>query len=165
LPSMRGTMLDPDFVADCPYGPEALLFDDILEVDRDASRLVARMPTHEALPLTRDQRTHPQKHPRHVSGGLIIHATGMLGFAHGYYVLGLRHADGWIAYGTNIHTARFRKMAQIGAPLRCEIVATTVRRIRGSIVGRYRFRFEQDGEVVYEGDQSALWSQVAAQAA
>ena len=158
-------MLDAEFVADCPYGPEALLFDEILEIDREASRLVARMPTHDTLPLTRDQRAHPLRHPRHVSGGLIIHATGMLGFAHGYYLLGLRHAQGWIAYGTNIHAARFRKMGQIGAPLRLEITATSVRRIRGAMVARYQFRFEQCGELVYEGDQSALWSQVAERAA
>ena len=49
-------MLDPQFVADCPYGPEALLFDEILEIDPAASRLVARMPAHAELPLTRDQR-------------------------------------------------------------------------------------------------------------
>ena len=154
-------MLDPQFVADCPYGPEALLFDEILEIDPAASRLVARMPAHAELPLTRVQRVHPQRHPRHVSGGLIIHATGMLGFAHGYYLLGLRHADGWIAYGTNIHSARFRKMGQMGTPLRCSITATSVRRIRGALVGRYSYRFEQGDEVVYEGDQSALWSQVS----
>jgi hypothetical protein len=158
-------MLDPDFVADCPYGPDALLFDEILTIDREASRLVARMPTHEALPLTRDQRTHPLRHPRHVSGGLIIHATGMLGFAHGYYILGLRHADGWIAYGTNIHAARFRKMGKIGEPMILSITATSLRRIRGTMVVRYQFRFEQGGDIVYEGDQSALWSQVEERAA
>jgi len=26
----------------------------------------------------------------------MVHVTGMLGFAHAYFVLGLRHADGWI---------------------------------------------------------------------
>jgi len=153
-------MLDPQFVADCPYGPEALLIDEILEVDVAASRLVARLPAHAELPLTRDQRVHPTRHPRHVSGGLIVHATGMLGFAHGYYVLGLRHAAGWIAYGTNIHSARFRKMGRMGVAIRAEVVATSIRRIRGAIVGRYRFRLEQGDDCIYEGDQSALWSQV-----
>jgi hypothetical protein len=158
-------MLDPAFVADCPYGPEALLIDEILEIDSEGNRLVARLPTHEGLPLTRDQRAHPVRHPRHVSGGLIIHATGMLGFAHGYYLQGLRHAEGWIAYGTNIHGGRFRKMGQMGEPLRCEVVATSVRRIRGALVVRYRFRFEQGEDVVYEGDQSAIWSQIVDRAA
>lgn len=46
-------MLDPAFVADCPY---------------------------------------PEKHPRHVAAGVIVHLSGMLGYAHGYFVLDLRHA-------------------------------------------------------------------------
>lgn len=152
--------LDPGFVADCPYGPEALLIDDILEIDRATSKLVARMPTSADLPITRDQRAHPERHPRHVSGGLMIHATGILGFAHAYYLLGLRHADGWIGYGTHIHAARFRRMGTIGEPLVLSITATSQRRIKGSILGRYAFQFTQSGEVVYEGDQSAIWSRV-----
>ena len=39
------------------------------------------------------------------------HMTGMIGFVHAYYVLGLRHADGWIGYGAKIHSARFRALA------------------------------------------------------
>ena len=52
-------VLDPDFVADCPYAAEAILFDDIVELDREGGRLVARMPTHDRLPLTELQRVHP----------------------------------------------------------------------------------------------------------
>ena len=87
-------MLDPRFVADCPYAAEAILFDEITELDREAGRLVARMPTHDRLPLTNLQRADPVRHPRHVSGALMVHLTGMLGFAHAYFVLDLRHADG-----------------------------------------------------------------------
>jgi hypothetical protein len=155
-------VLDPAFVADCPYGPGGLLIDDIVSVDREASRVVATMPTHEDLPLTREQRAHPERHPRHVSGALMIHATGMLGFAHGYFVLDLRHADGWIGYGTHIHEAKFRRLGRIGPPLVIACTATSVRKIRGSILARYQFRFEQDGDVVYEGDQTALFSRVVA---
>jgi hypothetical protein len=61
-------VLDPQFVADCPYAAEAILFDEILELDRDAGRLVARMPTHDRLPLTDLQRAHPVRHPRQVEG-------------------------------------------------------------------------------------------------
>lgn len=153
--------LDPAFVADCPYGPTGLLIDDIVTIDRETSSIVATMPTHADLPLTRDQRAHPERHPQHVSGALMIHATGMLGFAHSYYLLELRHADGWIGYGTHIHEGRFRRMAKIGPPMQLTCTATQVRRIRGAIVARYRFRFEQAGEVVYEGDQTALFSRVA----
>ena len=117
-------MLDPGFVADCPYAPEAILFDEIVEVDREAGRVVARMPTHERLPLTDLQRVHPARHPRHVSGALMVHVTGMLGFTHAYFLLVLRHAEGWIGYGTHIHAARYGRLATIGPPLLLECRAT-----------------------------------------
>lgn len=85
--------LDPAFVADCPYGPDGLLLDDVVSVDVERGHVAARMPTHDDLPLTREQRAHPVFHPRHVSGGLMVHMTGMMGFVHAYYVLGLRHAE------------------------------------------------------------------------
>ncbi len=154
--------LDPEFVEDCPYGPGALLIDEILEIDEDQGRVRVSMPTHGDLPLTRDQRTHPVRHPSHVSGGLMVHMTGMVGFVHAYYVLGLRHADGWIGYGVRIHDARFSKLARPGAPLELEGVATRVRKIRGQIFARYRFKFSQDGETVYEGEQTAVWENVNA---
>ena len=154
-------MLDPRFVADCPYAAEAILFDEIVELDRDAGRLVARMPTHERLPLTDLQRADPVKHPRHVSGALMVHLTAMLGFAHAYFVLCLRHADGWIGYGTHIHAARYGRLARIGPPLVLECRATQVRRIRGSIYVRYAFRFDQEAALVYESDQGAVWRRAA----
>jgi len=154
--------LDPAFVADCPYGPDALLIDDILAVDRDASLIRARMPTHEDLPITRDQRTHPVRHPRHVSGGLMIHATGIAGFAHGWHILDLRHAEGWIAYGTHIHEGRFRRMGRIGPPMVLECQASRIRRIGSALVVRYRMLFLQDDDAIYEGDQTAIWSRVDA---
>jgi hypothetical protein len=153
-------MLDPAFVADCPYGPGGLLIDDIVSIDRERSRIVARMPTGDDLPITRDQRAHPVRHPRHVSGGLIVHVTGIVGFAHGYHILDLRHADGWIGYGTHIHSARFKRMAGIGAPLELECTATSVRRIRGNYFITYRFDFRQEAELIYEAEQSAVWTRV-----
>jgi hypothetical protein len=152
--------LDPAFVADCPYGPDGLLLDAITRIDRDTSTLVATMPTRADLPLTRDQRAHPVRHPHHVSGALMIHATGILGFAHAYFVLDLRHADGWIGFGTHIHEAKFRRLGEIGPPMVLTCTATAVRKIRGSLMVRYRFAFEQNGTRIYDGDQSAMWSQV-----
>ena len=152
--------LSPEFIADCPYAIDGMLIDDIVDIDRDASKLVARMPTRPDFPLTRDQKAHPQRHPHHVSGALMIHATGIVGFAHAYHLLELRHGDGWIGYGTHIHEARFRRMGKIGPPMTLACTATSVRKIKGSILARYAFRFEQDGDLVYEGDQSALWSRV-----
>jgi hypothetical protein len=153
--------LDPDFVADSPYGPGGLLIDELLRVDRDDSLVVARMPTHDELPLTREQRAHPVKHPRHVSGGLMVHMTGMMGFVHAYYVLDLRHAQGWIGYGGRIHGARFKALARPGEPMELSCKAREMRRGTTSILARYDFVFTQAGTVVYEGDQTALWQLVA----
>lgn len=149
--------MDPDFVADCPYGPGGLLIDDILEIDREKGRVVARMPTHEDLPLTREQRAHPVRHPRHVSGGLMVHMTGMVGFVHAYYVLGLRHADGWVGYGGRIHLAKFLALASMGEPLILEGEAKQVRKMQKSVFCRYSFVFTQGKTRIYEGDQSAMW--------
>ena len=152
--------LDPAFVADCPYGPAGLLMDDVLRIDREASLVVARMPTHDELPLTREQRAHPVRHPRHVSGGLMVHMTGMVAFVHAYYVLDLRHAEGWIGYGGRIHGARFKALARPGEPMQLECRATQLRRTPTSILARYDFRFTQGSTLVYEGDQTALWQRV-----
>jgi len=151
--------LDPGFAADCPYGPGAQLLDEIISIDHETSTIVARMLPTDDLPLTRDQRVHPERHPRHVSGGLMIHVTGILGFAHAYFLLGLRHADGWIGYGTRIHDARFRKLGVMGEPIELACTATLIRRIRKSMVGRYEFRFRQSGDVIYEGAHTAMWTQ------
>jgi hypothetical protein len=149
--------LDPAFVADCPYGPGGLLIDEILEVDRAKSSIRARMATHDDLPLTREQRVHELYHPRHVSGGLMVHLTGMLGFVHAYYVLDLRHQDGWIGYGVRITDARFHAIARPGAPLDMFCRATRVRRTPKSVFGRYEFEFTQSGTLVYSSDQTAMW--------
>lgn len=153
-------MLDPDFVADSPYGPGGLLLDDVTLVDREHSRVVARMPTHDELPLTREQRAHPLRHPRHVSGGLMVHMTGMVGFVHFYYVVGLRHRDGWIGYGGRIQSARFRALAPPGEPLLIECVGTSERRSEQKVLSSYRFRFTQRDTLVYESEQTALWMKV-----
>jgi hypothetical protein len=150
--------LDPEFVADCPYLPAAVLIDEIVTVDASTSTVIARLPTDENMPLTRD----PERHPRHVSGGLMVHLTGILGFAHAYYVLELRHRDGWIGYGTHIHAARFRRMGKVGPPMMLACEALSVRRIRGAIVPRYRFRFTQHDELVYEAEHSAIFTRVGA---
>lgn len=152
--------LEPAFVADCPYGPEGIIIDKILEVDRDASRIVARMPSHEDLPITRTQRAHPLFHPRHVAGGLMVHVTGIVGFAHAYYVLDLRHADGWIGYGARIHSARFHAIAGPGEPVIIHCETTRLRKGARRVLGRYAFRFMQGDKLVYEGDQTAMFMRV-----
>lgn len=152
--------LDAEFVEDCCYLPGGLLIDEILEVDPEVSRVRVRMPTHPELPLTREQRAHPVRHPRHVSGGLMVHMTGVAGLVHAYYVLGLRHREGWVGYGGAIHKARFKNLAPPGDPIEISCRATRVRRGKGNIVARYDLRFFQGGKEVYEGDQTAMWLKV-----
>jgi|LNFM01.1.fsa_nt_gb hypothetical protein len=153
--------LEQPFIDDCPYAPDALLIDDVLEVDAARSYVRCRMPAHEGLPLTRDQRVHPVRHPRHVSGGLMVHMTGMVGFVHAYYVLGLRHADGWIGYGAKIHSAKFHHLARMGEPLELEGWTTQLRKGSLRTFARYQLRFTQGGKLVYEGDQAAMWLKVS----
>ncbi|HEV8324711.1 MAG TPA: hotdog fold domain-containing protein [Myxococcota bacterium] len=152
--------LDPAFLEDCPYAPGGLLLGEVLEVDAAQGRIRVRWPTHDDLPITREQRTDPVRHPRHVSGGLMVRVTGMVGYAHAYYLLGLRHAAGWIGYGVRIHSARFHALAPPGEPIDIECTATQLRRGTDRILGRYRFAFTQSGKLVYEGDQTALWLRV-----
>jgi hypothetical protein len=152
--------LEQQFIDDCPYGPGGLLLDEILEVDAARSYVCCRMPTSETLPLTREQRVHPVRHPRHVSGGLMVHMTGMVGFVHAYYVLGLRHCDGWIGYGAKIHSAKFHNLAKMGPPLELEGWATQLRKGTLRTFARYQLKFTQEGKLVYEGDQAAMWLRV-----
>lgn len=157
--------LDPDFLADCPYGPEALLLDELLEVNHELSLVRVRMPTSEDLPLTRDQRAHPVRHPRHVAGGLMVHMTGMVGFAHAWFILGLRHRDGWIGYGAKINSARFHHLAPPGEPLVLECKATQLRQGSRRVFARYALRFTQGDKLVYEGDQTAMWMRITEEGA
>ncbi|MGF1467829.1 MAG: hypothetical protein ACFCGT_17050 [Sandaracinaceae bacterium] len=152
--------LDPEFVEDAIYLPGGLFIDEVLEVDPNQGLVRCRMPTHDDLPLTREQRAHPVRHPRHVAGGLLVHLTGVVGLVHAFYVLGLRHREGWVGYGGRIHSARFKTLARPGAPLELVGRTTRVRRGPSRIVARYDLRFTQDDKVVYEGDQTAMWIRV-----
>ncbi len=148
------------FLADCPYGPGGFLIDRILAIDPDNHVVRVRMPTHAELPITREQRADPIKHPRHVSGGLMVHMTGMVGFVHAYYVLGLAHREGWIGYGGRIHSAKFRNLALPGEPMELECTVTQIRQRSSRVVARYAFRFFQADKIIYEGDQTAMWMKI-----
>jgi hypothetical protein len=148
---------DPRFLDDLPYDPEALFLDRIESVDEARSEIVCRMPTDRSLPLTASQRVHEVRHPRHVAGALMVHVTGMLGFVHAYHLEGLRHAEGWVGYGTHIHKATFRKLVPPGSPLLCACRQVKVRRGKGRFFSTYAFAFHHEGELAYESEQSAMW--------
>lgn len=93
----------------------------------------------------------------------MVHMTGMVGFVHSYYVLGLRHSEGWIGFGGRIHAARFKALAAPGTPLMLECTATKMRRTETKVLARYDLCFRQGATVVYEGDQTALWLRVPAE--
>jgi hypothetical protein len=152
--------LDPEFLADCPYAPEAVLLDEVLEVDRDSGVVRARMDTRPDLPLTCFQRVDPVRHPHHVNGGLLVHLTGMMGFVHAYYVLGLRFREGWIGVGALINKARYPSMALIGKPLELMLRATDVREGKKKKVVTYDFLFTQEGNTVYKSKQTAMWIRI-----
>jgi 3-hydroxymyristoyl/3-hydroxydecanoyl-(acyl carrier protein) dehydratase len=158
-----GSAFDEAFLADLPYAPDVLFFDKILEIDAERSMVRCNMPTDVPLPLTTSQRAHPVRHPQHVAGAVMVHATGMLGFVHAYYLLGVRHEHGWIGYGTHIHRVVFRKLVSPGAPIEATCVATKKRLGRTRHIVRYSFEFRHEGAVCYEGDQSAVWINVVAE--
>jgi len=151
---------DPAFLADLPYSPEVLFFDRLLELDPEKKLVRCRMPTDVPLPLTESQRVHPVRHPKHVAGAVMVHATGMLGFVHAYYLLGLRHHEGWIGYGTHLHRAVFRKLVPPGTPIEgtCRAVRERIGKVRHFV--RYAFEFTHEGQLCYESEQSAVWLKV-----
>jgi 3-hydroxymyristoyl/3-hydroxydecanoyl-(acyl carrier protein) dehydratase len=151
---------DEDFLADLPYDPSVLFFDEITEIDPARGLVRCRMPTDRPMPFVDAQRAHPVLHPRHVAGAVMVHATGMLGFIHAYYLLGLRHRDGWIGYGTHIHRVVFRKLVSPGAPIDATCIATRSRLGKRRHMIRYSFEFKHEGAVCYEGDQTAVWMRV-----
>lgn len=152
--------LPAEFVDDALYGPDGLLIDEVLLVDPTENLVRVRMPVHEGLPITSTQKVHAERHPRHVSGGLMVHMTGVVAFVHFYFVMGLRHRDGWTGYGVRMHEARFHALADMSAPLVLECRSTDRPRVRSRFLQRYQFRFTQGEKLVYEGDQTAIWMKV-----
>ena len=149
--------LEPDFLEDCPYLEEGLFVDEILSIDRGSGAVVARMLTSHDLPLTNYQRVDPVLHPAHVNAGLMVHVAGMVAFIHAFHVLGLRHKEGWSAYGVRIRHAKYPALARIGPPIIIYCEPGRVLRRGDKIAVPYSFRFEQEGEVVFRSEQTAMY--------
>ena len=83
--------------------------------------------------------------------------TGALGCLHAWLFHGVRWHEGWAGFGNRIHRADFKRLARLGPPI--ELVSTETRRRVGPkrVVLRYAFEFRQEGELVYSGDQSAMF--------
>jgi len=139
------------------YREPAVLVDEITSVDAEAGRIEAVLETKgRPLPFAETQRTS-EHHPGHVSGAELVMVTGALGCLHAWLFHGVRWDAGWAGFGNRIHRADFKRLARLGPPI--ELVSTETRKRVGPtrIVLRYTFEFRQEGELVYIGDQSAMF--------
>ncbi len=144
------------FVDTFLYSADALYVDEITRLDAETRALEAIFDTTRELPLSRCQRTS-ELHPAHVSAAELLMATGGLGCLHAFLFHGCRWDEGWAGFGNRIHRADFKRLATIGPPIVLESKQTRTRVGSRRIVIRYAFRFLQNGEVVYLGDQSAMF--------
>jgi hypothetical protein len=138
------------------YEQDAFLVDEVMVLDREARAIEARLDTTRRLPFAARQRTDA-RHPAHVSAAELVMVTGSLGCMHAWFFHGCRWDEGWAGFGNRIHRADFKKIARIGPPLRLESRETKTRAGARRVVLRYEFRFWQDEELVYLGDQSAMF--------
>ena len=83
--------------------------------------------------------------------------TGSLGCLHAWFFHGCRWDEGWTGFGNRIHKAEFRKLGVRGPRLELHSRETRSRAQSKRVVIRYAFEFRQDGELVYVGDQSAMF--------
>ena len=138
------------------YREEAFLVDEVVSLDREARRIEARMDTKRPLPFASAQRVGPG-HPAHVSAAELLMLTGNLGCLHAWFFHGCHWDEGWTGFGNRIHRADFKSLARLGPPLALTSVETRTRVGPRRVVIRYAFRFTQSGDVVYVGDQTAMF--------
>jgi len=149
--------LPDDFAAESLYTPDQWYLHDLVELDAEAHRVVATLDTTRIGQVVAAQRPWPA-HPKHLPGAVAVQMTGTLGNLHAVYVMGLRMTEGWVGYGTHLRTAKFKRMGEIGPPVTAIGQSTRQRNLRGTWFLDYTFRFEQEGELVYESHQTAAWT-------
>ena len=95
---------DEDFLDNCLYDRDSVLLDELVSIDKEAHEIVCRMRTDKpGIPFLDGQRNLYGTHPRHISGGVLVHLSGMMGMVHAHYVEGMLTREGWVGYGTTIH--------------------------------------------------------------
>jgi len=149
--------LPEDFARESLYAPEAWFVQDATLFPEE-QRLEATCDTTRLGPLVDAQRVWPG-HDHHFPGAVAIQITGTLGQLYAVYMLDLRPTKGWIGFGTHIRDARFRKIGEIGPPVRCHARLESCRDFRGTLFTTFAFRFEQHGEEIYRSRQTAAWKQ------
>jgi len=148
--------LPDDFARESLYTPDHWYLHDLVELDREGHRIIGWTDTTRLGALVDAQQDWPG-HPKHVPGAVAVQLTGTLGNLHAAYILDLRPSEGWVGFGTHMKKARFRRMGTIGEPMISHMTCTRHRKLRGTWFLDYEFRFEQQGEVLYESLQTAAW--------
>jgi hypothetical protein len=138
------------------YEPAGFLVDEVVRLDMGSHEVEAILHTDAPLPLSDLQRTGPG-HPAHVAAGEILMATGSLGCLHAWFFHGCHWDEGWAGFGNRIHRADFKRLVRRGPDLRMHSRETRTRAGLRRVVIRYAFHFEQEGQAVYVGDQSAMF--------
>lgn len=161
LAARSAPVVDPDdlqaFLDTFLYREPAVLVDEITAIDAEVGRIDALLETGErTFPFAETQRTSAN-HPGHVSGAELVMVTGALGCLHAWLFHGVRWNEGWAGFGNRIHRADFKRLARLGPPI--ELISKETRQRVGPkrVVLRYTFEFRQEGELVYVGDQSAMF--------
>ncbi len=160
----RAVPIPAEFQAESLYSPDQWYIHDVLTIEpgeaEGSSRVVGVCDTATLIdhPTVLAQREWPGQ-PKHVPGIIMVQITGTLGNLHAVCVMGLKMSEGWVGFGTNIHEARFSGIGKLGPALICELEVERMRRIRGQVFGTYKFRFEQDGKLIYRSRQTASWLQ------
>jgi hypothetical protein len=138
------------------YREGGFLVDEISALDAERRSIRARMRTTKPLHYSGLQRTGPH-HPAHVSAAETLMLTGNLGCLHAWFFHGCRWDEGWAGFGNRIHRADWKRLARIGPPLELESRELRTRVGSHRVVIRFEFHFQQEGELVYAGDQSAMF--------
>jgi hypothetical protein len=146
--------LPSDFASECLYAPEAWFLHALHRLDAEA--VEGTTDTTRLGPFVAAQIVR-RGHPAHVPAAVMVQLTGTLGNLHAAYVLGLRPSQGWVGYGTHVKAVRFPSMGRIGPPLDVAARITRVRMLRGRHFVDYAFRYTQEGRLVYESEQTAVW--------
>ena len=138
------------------YGDKAFLVDRITSVENAEKRLMAELDTDRAFPYAQFQRNSVH-HPPHVAGADLIAVTASLGCLHAWLFHEVRWNAGWSGFGNRIHRADFKKLARLGPPLQLASKEVRVRTGERRIVLRLEFEFRQNEDLVYYGDQTAMF--------
>lgn len=138
------------------YREPAFLVDEVIQMDAEKLFIEARMDTLRPLPFAAQQRVD-RNHPAHVSAAEILMITGSLGCLHAWFFHRCYWDEGWAGFGNRVHRADFKRLAVLGPPLQLESREIRTRVGTNRVVMRFGFEFWQEKELVYSGEQSAMF--------